>query len=103
VICNARTVASLLDASAIVSGRTTITQDRQSHSPESRCSTEWRHRYVGALPRVPESASCRRRTRFSAWIDRRDQTVRTSKPIKSATRRNHAGDSDHAYIMPWLL
>ena len=41
----------------------------------------------GFTPRSLKSASCRRRTRFSASIDRRGLVVRTRKPIKSAIRR----------------
>jgi hypothetical protein len=41
----------------------------------------------GFTPRSLKSASCRRKTRFSASIDRRDLAVSTSKPIKSPSRR----------------
>jgi len=40
----------------------------------------------GFTPRSLKSASCRRRTRFSASIDRRVLTARTSRPLKSASR-----------------
>ena len=73
----------------IVFGRTTITHDRQSHNRESqtrlrRVATSMRR---GFTPRSLKSASCRRKTRFSASIDRRDLAVSTSKPTKSAIRR----------------
>jgi hypothetical protein len=41
----------------------------------------------GFTPRSLKSASCRRKTRFSASIDRRHLAVSTSKPIKSPSRR----------------
>ena len=73
----------------IVFGRTTITHDRQSHNRESqarlkRVAASMRR---GFTPRSLKSASCRRKTRFSASIDRRDLAVSTSKPIKSPSRR----------------
>ena len=73
----------------IVSGRTTITHDRQSHNRESqarlkRVAASMRR---GLTPRSLKSASCRRKTRFSASIDRRALAVSTSKPITSASRR----------------
>ena len=73
----------------IVFGRTTITHDRQSHNRESqarlkRVAASMRR---GFTPRSLKSASCRRKTRFSASIDRRDLAVNTSKPIKSPSRR----------------
>jgi hypothetical protein len=73
----------------IVFGRTTITHDRQSHNRESQA----RLRRVAAstrrgfTPRSLKSPSCRRKTRFSASIDRRDLAVSPSKPITSPSRR----------------
>jgi hypothetical protein len=72
-----------------VSGRTTSTQDRQSHNLDSQARLNRVAASIrrGFASRSLKSASWRRRTRFSASIDRRGLTARTSKPIKSATRR----------------
>lgn len=71
-----------------VSGRTTITQDRQSHILESqarlaRVAASIRR---GFVPRSLNRASCLRSTRFSASIDRRGLVASAKNPARSASR-----------------
>lgn len=68
---------------------TTSTHDRASHNRESQAKLSRAAASIrrGFAPRSLKSASYRRRTRFSASIDRRGLRARNSKPIKSATTR----------------
>jgi hypothetical protein len=63
-----------------VFGRTTVSAPRQSKSRDSKISAIRVAESIprGFTPRSMQSASCRRKNRFSAWIDRVDRKASRS-------------------------